>query len=219
MASDNNSFVRKDSNAKKPSFDERKKDLVQFIGVKQFARKENAWITWAKKMFFSDRSLKDILQDVAENQVMPQVKDVMRNSLVSVLDMKIYKDHASPSSSSGTPSSFITNYVQYGKSPTTAEKREENQKKEEEIVKSGYECPAFLRKVDAERFLDSMKAYVTKYQSMSVQDLAWMQNKRVPYTWDKYGWEAEDILSIPGPVHVSNPDAPWTIQLPKARVL
>lgn len=54
---------------------------------------------------------------------------------------------------------------------------------------------------------------------MSVQDLAWMQGKRVDYTWDKYGWEASDILAIDGPKHINNPSAPWIIDLPKAGIL
>jgi hypothetical protein len=220
MANDGNSFVKGSGMPKKkPSFEERKKDITQFIGVKQVTHKENAWLSWMKTMFFSDKSLKDILKDVTENQVVPQVKDMVRNSLVSTLDMKMYKDHKITGSSSGTPASFITNYVQYGTQQSTSSKLAENQKKDEDIIKSGYECPAFVRKVDAEQFLASMKSYVTKYQTMSVQDLAWMQGKRVDYTWDKYGWEANDILAIDGPRHIANPSAPWIIELPKAGIL
>lgn len=221
MAADNNSFKRNDDPVK-PSFEERKKDMTQFLGVKQAVRKENIWWTWFKDMFFSGRTMKEIMKDVAENQIVPQVKDNFRNSLVAMLDMGIYKDHKSTGVSYGTPSSFITNYVSYGSRQTAASaaaKLEENKAKEAEVIKSGFECPAFARKVDAENFLQSMKAYISKYQTMSVQDLAWMQGKRVDYTWDKYGWEAADILAIDSPKHINNPSAPWVIDLPKAGIL
>lgn len=216
MAGDNNSLARKDG--KRPSFDERKKDITQFIGVKQAIRKENAWLTWIKGMFFSDRSFKDIAKDVAENQIAPQIKDLVRNSVVSALDMKMYKDHKSVGVPGGTPVSFVTNYVKYGTTDTST-KVETVKKKDEDIVKSGFECPAFQTKRDAEQFLASMKDYVNKYGSMSVQDLAWMQGKRVDYTWDAYGWDVSEIMAISGPTHISNPSTPWVIQLPKAGIL
>lgn len=217
MAADNNSFTRNDKPVK-PSFEERKKDMTQYIGVKQVTKKENEWWVWFKTMFFSGRTLKDILKDVAENQIVPQIKDNFRNSLVSMLDMGIYRDHNSTPGSMTTPGSFVTNYVSYAKQSAAASINE-NKKKDEEIIKSGYECPAFARKVDADNFIASMKEYVTKYTTMSVQDLAWMQGKRIDYTWDKYGWKAEQILAIQGPRHISNPEAPWIIDLPKAEVL
>ena len=229
MAADNNSFVRQDdiNKGKKPSFEERKKDLKQYGGVKQVAKKENLWVTWLKDMFFSGRSFKSILLDVAENQVVPQFKDGVRKSDVSILDMLIYKDHKVGSVSNGTPGSFITNYVSYGKnstagnsvSSTATAKLEANQKKDEEVIQSGFECPAFSTKAAADNFLNDMKAYVTKYTTMSVLDLAYMQQKRIDYTWDKYGWEADEILAIPGPKHIANPNFPWVIELPKAGVL
>lgn len=219
MAADNNSFVRSDKKPSRPSIEERQKSMNQYIGVKQATRKENAWWTWFKDLFFSGRSLKEIAKEVATEQIAPQVKDNIRNGLVSMLDMGIYKDHKPTGVSSGTPSSFITNYVRYGDKQSAAEKLEENKKKEEDIIKSGYECPAFQRKVDAERFLNDMKAYVMKFTTMSVLDLAYMQGKRIAYTWDKYGWDQSEILEIEGPVHINNPEAPWIIELPKAGVL
>ena len=229
MAVDNNSLVKQDDIQKKPSFDERKKDLKQYSGVHQVTKKENAWLVWLKDMFFSGRSFKSILVDVAENQVAPQVKDLVRNSLVSVLDAKIYKDHKTGSNSSTVPGSFVTNYVSYGKNSTGANsigpdstssaKLTANKQSEEDIIKSGFECPAFTTSKAANDFLNDMKAYVMKYATMSVLDLAYMQGKRVNYTWDKYGWESSDILAIQGPKHIANPAAPWIIELPKATLL
>lgn len=230
MAADNNSLVRQDDIPKKPSFEERKKDLKQYSGVHQVSKKENAWLTWLKDMFFSGRTFKSILVDVAENQVAPQVKDLVRNSIVSVLDAKIYKDHKTGSGAGTVPGSFITNYVSYGKNSTgansigptsssTSAKLAANKQNEEDIIKSGFECPAFTTSKAANDFLNDMKAYVMKYATMSVLDLAYMQGKRVNYTWDKYGWEASAILAIQGPKHISNPAAPWIIELPKAELL
>lgn len=212
-----NSFTQNDD--KRPDFEERKKDIVQYSDAKQVKKKEeNPVWKWVRDMFFSGRTAKEILLDVATNQIAPQVKDNFRNSLVSMLDLAIYKDHQS--TSSNTPGSFITNYVNFSDKQAAQKKNlEANQKKEQEVINSGYETPAFKAKNKADDFIRSMHAYVTKYQTMSVQDLAWMQGKTVDYTWDKYGWEKEEILAISGPTHVNNPDTPWAIMLPKAHVL
>lgn len=218
MAAPNNSFVSQDENSR-PDFEERKKDMQQFSDARQIKKKpENAIWTWVRSMFFSGRSIKDILKDVAENQVVPQMKDNFRNSLVSMIDLGIYKDHQTGSSS--TPGSFITNYVNFSDRKNIQSKTlEENKKKEQDVINSGYETPAFKNKAQAENFIRSIHAYVNKYQTMSVQDLAWMQGKTVDYTWDKYGWEKEEVLAVTGATHVNNPDAPWAVILPKAKVL
>lgn len=215
MAEDNNSLVQSGG---RPTADERRKDLKQFSGVKQVKKKDpGAFWSWLARMFFSGRSLKDIAKDVAENQIVPGIKDNVRNSLVSMIDMGIYKDHRTISSSSGTPGSFITNYVAYGdKKKQQSAALAAAKQKEAETIKSGFENPAFANKRDADAFLDSMKAYVQKYETMSVQDLAWMQQKSIDFTWDKWGWYRDEILSIKSPVHINNPAAPWMIDMPKA---
>ena len=220
MAVPNNSFVRSDENgSERPSFEERKKDMQQFSDARQVKKKpENAIWKWVRDMFFSGRTMKDILIDVAENQIVPQMKDNMRNSLVSMIDLGFYKDHQTGSSS--TPGSFITNYVNFSDKQKQQKKAlEENKQREKEIIDSGYETPAFKQKIQAENFLKSLHAYVSKYQTMSVQDLAWMQGKTIDYTWDKYGWDKEDILAVKAPTHINNPDTPWAVVLPKAKVL
>lgn len=212
-----NSFVSKEE--KRPDFEERKKDIQQFSNVKQVKRKkESPMWTWIRDMFFSGRSMKDILKDVAENQIVPQMKDNFRNSLVSMIDLGMYKEHKG---SGSTPSgSFITNYVNFSKSPQPSNKAlEENKKRESDTISSGYETPAFKFRKDAEDFIASMRVYIQKYHTMSVQDLAWMQNKTVDYVWDKYGWEEDEILAIKEPTHINNPDTPWAVSLPKAHVL
>lgn len=218
MAVMNNSFARKDDNDdKRPDFEERKKDLTQYSDVKQIKKKEeNAVWKWVRDMFFSGRTLKEIVMDVTENQIVPQVKDNFRNSLVTMLDLSIYKDHDTRSTSS-TPGSFVTNYVKFSDSGSKQKAAlEENKKKEQEVIKSGFEMPAFREKVKADNFLKDMKAYVMKYHTMSVFDLAWMQGKQIDYTWDKYVWNEEEILAIKAPVHVGDPQTPWAIMLPKA---
>lgn len=201
--------------AEKPSFEERKKDLKQF-DAKQVKPKENAAWTWIRTMFFSGMSLKDILKKVAENQIIPQIKDNFRNSLVSIIDMKLYKDHQTSSSSQPT-SSFITNYVSYSdpKKETKA-LLESNQAKEKAVIESGYETPAFRDISQAKDFLRSMQEYVKKYQTISVYDLAWMQKKKIDFTWDSYEWNKEEILAIKEPTHINHPNTPWIVQLPKA---
>lgn len=212
-----NSFTQQNADVR-PDFEERKKDIVQYTQAKQVKAKPiNPVWKWICDMFFSGRTVGEVMKDVAENQIVPQMKDNARNTIVNVLDLLIYKDHTT----SSTPSAnFITNYVNFSDKQAQQKKAlEANQQKEKEIISSGYETPAFKTKNTADDFLRSMHAYVAKYQTMSVQDLAWMQGKTVDYTWDKYGWEKEEVTAITAPTHVNNPEAPWAIILPKAHVL
>jgi hypothetical protein len=168
-------------------------------------------------MFFSGRTLRQICKDVAEDILIPGIKDNVRNGLVSAIDMGIYRDHKPGGAASSTPGSFITNYVSsYDKKRQTQAALEANKKKDEETIKSGFEYPAFRSKKEADDFLASMHVYVQKYETMSVQDLAWMQSKSIDFTWDKWGWYRDEILAIKAPVHINNPDTPWVIDLPKA---
>jgi hypothetical protein len=218
---DNNSFVRKDSN-KRPNFDERKKDLVQYDNVKQVKKKSgNTTVEWLRAMFLSGRSLKDILLDVAENQIIPQIKDNFRNSLVSIIDLGIYKDHRSGSSSTTPSGSFITNYVQFSNnsSNTTQKKLEATKEDEKKLVENGYSVPAFRTKYEAEDFLRSIHAYLDKYDTLSVLELAWMQQRTVDYTWDKYGWDREELKKIKEVTHINNSETPWIVNLPKAHII
>ena len=216
MAETNNSLIRANG---RPTVEQRRKDLKQFSGVKQVKRKDPWWFwTWIAKMFFSGRSLKDILKDIAEHQIAPGIKDGVRNSLVSLIDMGLYEDHRTVSSSSSQVNgSFITNYVSYGsKDKKSSSSLESNKQKEEETIKSGFESPAFKSRKDADDFLNGMKSYVQKYETMSVQDLAWMQQKSIDFTWDKWGWWRDEILAIKAPTHINNQDTPWIISMPKA---
>lgn len=216
---DNNSFKRQDDNSR-PDFEERKKAMTQFSDAKQVKKKdENTAVKWLRNVLFSGRTLKEILKDVAENQFIPQAKDNLRNILVSIIDLKLYKDSKPSSSTTNTIGNFVTNYVSYSNKQAQQKSLEENKKKEAEVIQSGYETPAFREKRKAEDFIRSLHAYVTTYATLSVQDLAWMQGKTIDYTWDKYGWEADEIFAIKAPTHISNPDAPWIVDLPKAHVL
>ena len=99
--------------------------------------------------------------------------------------------------------------------------------KEQEAIQTGFTSPAFENIRQAEDFLNSMHEYVSKYDTMSVQDLAWMQNKSIDAAWDKWGWWDYEIKAITNPVRfqtpmiVENPDGTKAklthyIELPKA---
>ena len=218
MASDNNNLVPREEKPKRPSVEERRKDVKQFSNVRQFKKKEpSPFWQWIRTMFFNGKTMKEIAKDVAEDVLVPGIKDNVRNSLVNLIDMRIYEDHKTSVASSGTPGSFITNYVDsYDNKKQIQAALETNQKKDAETIKKGFEYPAFKNKRDADNFLASMHAYVQKYETMSVQDLAWMQSKSIDYTWDQYGWNRDEILAIKAPKHINNPDCPWIIDLPKA---
>lgn len=181
-------------------------------------KEKTAFWKWFEDMFLSGRTWKDILMDILNNQLVPEIKDGVRNGLVSLIDMRIYRDHK-PSSTPGS-GNFITNYVNYA-NPNSKTKAalEANKKQEEETVKNGYEIPSFRTEREAMAFLADMHTYVEQFYRMTVLDLATMMKKSVNYTWDKWGWEKEEILAIKRPGHISNPDNPYIIELPKAHVL
>lgn len=211
------------SEANRIKEEERKKFLQEHQhDAKPLKQKEKTpFMKWFSEMFLSGRTWKEICMDILNNQLVPEIKDGFRNGLVSLIDMRIYKDHK-PGTSSGSPSngSFITNYVDYAnvKAKTKAA-LEANKKKEEETIRSGYEIPSFKTLQQARNFLNDMHTYVNQFYRISVLDLASMMKQQVNYTWDKWGWEKDEILAIKEPTHISNPDNPYIIELPKAHVL
>ena len=163
-------------------------------------------LEWVTSMFFSGRSLREIGKDVLKNEVVPNVQDGVYNSLTSMLRMAVYRDAKPGAVNTAAPGSFITNYVSYGdRNKQKAAALEATKQKEAETVKSGYELPAFPSREMAEQFLMSMKAYVQKYPTISVHDLAWMQQKDIDYTWEKWGWDADEIMAIKTPVRFPQP--------------
>ena len=199
MATDNNNLM---PSKEERAAEDRKKDLQQFSGVMQVKKKEkDGFLVWLCRLLFSGRKPKDIMLDVLEHDVVPAVQDGVYNTGVSLLGKTIYRENQKPgTSSSVTPGSFITNYVNYGdRSKKQAAAIEASKKNEEETVSSGFENPAFTSAEEAKRFLAGMHGYVQKYDQISVHDLAWMQKKTIDYTWEKYGWDSEEILAIKEP--------------------
>ena len=192
MAADNNNLMPTKT-------DDRKKDLQQFSGVIQVKKKEKDgfWNSlW--KLLLSGRKPKDIAREVFINDAVPAIQDGVYNIGVSLLGKTIYKENQKPGNPGmTTPGSFITNYVNYAdRNRQRAAAAETAKKKEEETVRSGFENPAFQSAEAAKAFLAGMHRYVQKYDTISVHDLAWMQQKTVDFTWEKYGWDKEEILAI-----------------------
>lgn len=220
-----NSFARQEGEKKKPD-----KVLQQFSGVGSAKKRPtNSLLSWLSKMFFSGKSWKDILKEIIEQQVVPELRDSARNAIVSAIDMKIYKDYT-PGSPAGTQVSnggFITKYLDYSAASTKATQKalEANQKKDEEIKKSGYELPAFTNERQAIAFLNSLHQEAERFGSLSVHDIAWKQGKSIDYTWDAYGWPKEMILAVKRPTRISPPmvvnGVKFThiIELPPAKLL
>ena len=227
MAEESNNLIA--PNNEIPSAEERRKDLKQFIGTKSVTKKEDGvFINWLRKMFFSGKSVREILIDIAENNVVPWLQDGAYNMGTSFLSQFIYRGHKTLPGGSTNQSGNFVNYVSYSDKKKQQEKTSEtNQKKDEEVIQQGFEHPAFendpagtpngqtaLQK--AREFLEEMHRYVRKYHSLSVEDLGWMRGKTVNYAWDKYGWTEEEILGIKEPTHINNPKTPYIIMMPKA---
>lgn len=221
MEESNSFIVTNKAEPPKPDIQERVKELKQFTGVMNGKKKkQNEFLTWICDMFFSGRTVKQVLKEAFKNQIAPQMKDNARNGLIAIMDLFLYKDNAAISSQS-VPGSFVTNYVQFSNQTqaNTQTQLQQNQEKDRKDIESGYELPMFATKRIADDFLQSMKAYVMKYQTMSVWELAWMQSKNINYTWQKWGWDKEEILAINEATHTNNQQRPWGIILPKAHTL
>ena len=207
------------------------RELKQFSGVASVKRKPvNSFFGWISRMFFSGKTWKEIVKDVIEQQVVPEIKQGARDALVSIIDMKFDKDYTpGPSTTVKTVNngSFVTQYLDYSAESTKNIKAEleANQKKDEEIRKSGYELPAFTTRDEANAFLASMHAEAGRFGDLSVHDIAMKQGKSIDWTWEAYGWTKEQILAIKGPTRLSKPMVingvryNYVIDLPTARVL
>ena len=195
---------------------EQEPDIPVYDNVGQVKRKKS-FGKWVLGMFFGGMTPKEIIKNVVENDIVPGIKDNTRNSIVRVVDMALYENGKSPSSSKSTTST--TNYVSYYNKQADQKKAlEDAKKKEREIIDNGFSNPAFHDKATADRFLNDLKEYVKKYEFISVHTLYTMRRMKIDYTWDKYIWEMEEILAIKGPTHINNPDWPWMIDLPQPHV-
>ena len=199
MAADNNNLY---PTKEEQEAEDRKKDLPQFSGVVQVKRaKGDGFLSWICRLLFSGRSPKEIAKEVIINDVAPSIQDGLYNTGVSLLGKTIYRENQGPGKGGTVPGSFVmTNYVNYAdRNKQKAAAIEASKQSEEETVKSGFENPAFTSYKAAEDFLNGIKGYCQKYDKISVHDLAWMQKKTIDYTWEKYGWEKEEIMAIREP--------------------
>ena len=195
----------------------KKPDIPVFQGeTRQAKRKGGGFWKWFKKMFLSDRTPKEIAMEVVEQRIVPGLQDNFRNSAMAMLDGFIYKGGSAPVSGASNQVSY--NRIYGGQTRTAPSQNTVSDPKKEEINK-GFGNPCFRTQQAAHEFLATMKAY--DYPTLSVHTLYMMQSKHIDYTWDAYGWNREEILSL-GPncvKHISDPDWPWMIQLPEAHVI
>lgn len=194
-----------------------KKDIQVFEGVGAVKKRERTGFSkWFCEVFLSGRSLKDILWDIFNEQIVPEGRDMVRNGLVSIIDARFYKDSKPGSYSSipgGSAGNFITRYIDYskmsGKAPTknaaTEAARTANAEKDKETLRAGFELPSFPNYKSAEDFLNSMKAEASKYDELSVYDMSWKRGIKVDYTWEEYGWNKDEILAIRSPSRFRTP--------------
>ena len=199
-----NAFV---SAEKKPDSKPRaKKDIKVFNGVGAVTKKgKTGFLKWASEMLLSGRTLKEIWVDKRDNYLVPEGKNILFNLIVDILSAKIFKEPTSggytPSSTSGN---FIARYVDYNNlskkqatNHATQTALAANQEKDKEILKAGYELPIFPNYQSARQFLDSMKAEISRYDTLSVYDVSWKRGKTISYNWEEYGWNKDEILAIP----------------------
>ena len=201
------------------------KELKQFEGVTPVKRKPiNGFLKWTSSMFFSGRSWSDILKDLYEHQIVPEVKSTVRNTIVSIVDAKLSDSNISSTAVNAT-GNFLTRYIDYSAKAATSSKLSENKKKNEEIKKSGFEMPSFTDWGTAKGFLDSMKAEANRFGQLSVYDIAWKQGKTIDWTWDAYGWTKDMINAIKEPkrlyppVTVNGEKRCYVIEMPNAILL
>lgn len=174
-------------------------------------------------MFLSDKSPKEIMKDVVENQIVPGIKDNFRNSLVSSVDMFIYQGAKTISQSSSS------NHVNYNSMYQKQQQQKLNApsssapKTETETKDNGFSNPTFRMRsnpdpnnIGAEQFLAAIKT--REFPTFSVMDLYSMRGQSISWTWDVWGWTKEELQNVQI-VHINNPDKPWMIDFPPAHLI
>ena len=209
-----NAFVSENS---PPEPDRPQKDIQVFDGVGAVKKKEKTGFNkWFCEMFLSGRTVKEVLLDIINKQLVPEGKDMLINGAVSVLYGIFYKDSTPGQyvTGGGQSGNFITRYIDYSKMSTgtaptknaaTQAALEANQQKDQDILKAGYELPSFPSYQMAKDFLNSMKAEISRYDTMSVYDVSWKRGKTIAWTWNAYGWNKEEILAIREPSRFRQP--------------
>lgn len=197
-----------------------KPEVVPFDGeVAGAKRKKSGFWAWMKKMFLSDRKPSEIIMDVLENNVVPGIKDNFRNSLVTGLDGFIYQNSAPTNGrSQGTNG---VNYNNIYRTNAAPQKPAEAQNNNGIDLSNGFVNPCFKTRIEAERFLNGkMKSY--DYPTLSVHTMYMMMSRHIDYTWDKYGWNREEIATWDASkiiTHINSSEFPWMINLPQAHVI
>ena len=206
------------SNSKK-SKENAKPEIVPFDGeVAGVKRKGKGFWAWMRKMFLSDRKPSEIMMDILENQIVPGIKDNVRNSTVGMLDGLIYQN-SRPSQNASNNSVSYNNIFRASTAPAKQPSQANNNNGVD--LSSGFVNPCFKTRIEAERFLNGkMKTY--DYPTLSVHTMYMMMSKHIDYTWDAYGWTKEEIASWdPNKIitHINSSEWPWMINLPQAHVI
>ena len=200
-------------------------------GVKR--KQQGAFISWFKRMFFSDRKLKDILLEVVEQRIVPGIKDNVRNSAMATIDSIFYPGTGSaPVSVQNGITMTAYNKVYNSQQPrsTPPPSQTQTQQMGSNDINSGFSNPCFkYRRVTtlpdgtkaqgAEEFLAMLKSY--DYPTLDVHTLYLMQGKHIDFTWTAYGWNREEIQALsPGCIRpTGNTEWPFMIVLPEAHLI
>lgn len=194
-------------------------EVTPFEGDVMGAKRKKSTVgAWLKKNFLSDRKPSEILMSVLEDNIVPGIKDNLRNSVVSGIDSFIYNS-AKPSSGNPGNNSVSYNNV-YRSQPSQPKPDNQTQNNNGMDLSSGFVNPCFRTREQARQFLIKMKAY--DYPTLSVHTMYMMMSKHIDYTWDAYGWTKEEIAGWdPEKIitHISSRDFPWMIDLPQAHVI
>ena len=197
-----------------------KPEITPFEGeVGGAKRKKSNFGAWMRKMFLSDRKPSEILLDVVENQIVPGIKDNVRNSVVTGIDSFIYQN-AAPARTTGNNSVSYNNI--FRAQPNQPRPQQPAQTDNQGVdLSNGFVNPCFKTRVEAERFFNGkIKAY--DYPTYSVHTMYMMMNKHIDYTWDAYGWTREEIATWDANrmiKHIQAKEFPWMIDLPQAHVI
>ena len=211
-----NSHKAQETAAKKDT----RPEVVPFEGdVGGAKRKKSNLGAWLKKMFLSDRKPSEILLDVVENQIVPGIKDNVRNSVVTGIDSFIYQNAAPPRTSSNNTVSYNNIFRSQPNLPRPQQPQQTDNQGVD--LSNGFVNPCFRTRMEAKNFVDQkMKTY--DYPTLSVHTMYMMMRKHIDYTWDAYGWNREEIASWDSDKivkHIQAKDYPWMVDLPSAHVI
>lgn len=157
-----------------------KKEITPVVTGKAVVRKKS----FGKRLFGSlvANDAKSIGEYICKDILLPNVKDVISNTVTSAVDMALYGDDAPSRKKSGGlfSNSSYTKYYKYGDDKPKKKSSSDDSVTIDDII--------FETLGDAQEVLNRMCDLLETYGSVSVADLYDLAGEQCDFVANKYGW-------------------------------